>query len=229
MKSSTALAERIAGLRPKLFDGLAPEELQAALGAGSVRRYAANSVITNEGDHADRLYLLLEGRARFFMLSPHGQKTILLRIAPGEIYGLAAILARRTLYIVSAEAVLDSFVLVWERDALRRLAAQCPLLLENALLISAEYLVLYRATHVSLISHSARERVANVLVNLASGFGEKVEDGVELDINNEELANEANVTLFTTSRLMSEWQRKGMVVKTRGKVLLRSPEMLLAG
>lgn len=229
MKSSTSLAERVAALKPKLFEGLSPEELQSVLSTASVRRFAANSVITNEGDYADRLYLLMEGRARFFIISPQGQKTILLRIAPGEIYGLAAILTRRTTYTVSAETVFDSTVLVWERAALRRLAAQCPLLVENALMIAAEYLVLYRATHVSLISHSARERVANVLVNLASGFGEKVEDGVELDINNEELANEANVTLFTTSRLMSEWQRKGMVVKTRGKVLLRSPEMLLAG
>lgn len=229
MKSSTSLAERVAALKPKLFEGLSPEELQSVLSTASVRRFAANSVITNEGDYADRLYLLMEGRARFFIISPQGQKTILLRIAPGEIYGLAAILTRRITYTVSAETVFDSTVLVWERAALRRLAAQCPLLVENALMIAAEYLVLYRATHVSLISHSARERVANVLVNLASGFGEKVEDGVELDINNEELANEANVTLFTTSRLMSEWQRKGMVVKTRGKVLLRSPEMLLAG
>lgn len=229
MKPSISLAERVADLKPKLFEGLTPDESRAIVSAGSVRRYAANTVVTNEGDPADRMCLLLEGRARFFVISPQGQKTILLRIAPGEIYGLAAILSRRTPFVVSAETVLDSTILMWDRSALRRLVAQYPLLLENALLIASEYLVLYRTTHISLISHSARERVASVLINLASGFGAKVEDGVELDINNEELANEANVTLFTTSRLMSEWQRRGMVVKTRGKVLLRSPEMLLAG
>jgi hypothetical protein len=41
------------------------------------------------------------------------------------------------------------------------------------------------------------------------------------------LSNEANLTPFTTSRLLGEWQRQGFVVKARGKILLRSPELLL--
>jgi CRP/FNR family transcriptional regulator, nitrogen oxide reductase regulator len=50
--------------------------------------------------------------------------------------------------------------------------------------------------------------------------------GVQLDITNEQLANAANITLFTTSRLMGQWQRSGAVVKSRGKIILRSPEGL---
>jgi CRP-like cAMP-binding protein len=68
--------------------------------------------------------------------------------------------------------------------------------------------------------------LAQVIANLSSGFGRKVPGGIELDVRNEELANEANVTPFTTSRLLSEWQRLGIVRKSRGKVLLRSPERL---
>ena len=79
---------------------------------------------------------------------------------------------------------------------------------------------------LSLVCHNARQRLATVLVNLATGFGHKVPEGVQLDVKNEELANEANVTHFTASRLMSEWQRNGMVIKRRGKVLLPSPELL---
>ena len=43
---------------------------------------------------------------------------------------------------------------------------------------------------------------------------------------NEELADEANVNPFTVSRLLSDWQRKGILTKRRGKVLLRSPQRL---
>jgi len=89
------------------------------------------------------------------------------------------------------------------------------------------YLVAYRAAHMSLVCDAAPERLAHVLTSLASGIGQKVAEGVELNIRNEELANEANVTLFTTSRLLSEWQRRGMLLKGRGKILLRSPELLL--
>jgi CRP-like cAMP-binding protein len=40
------------------------------------------------------------------------------------------------------------------------------------------------------------------------------------------LAIAANITPFTTSRLLNEWRRNGAVVKTRGKILLRFPQRL---
>jgi CRP-like cAMP-binding protein len=58
-------------------------------------------------------------------------------------------------------------------------------------------------------------------------MGQSVSGGVELHVRNEELANEANVTIFTVSRLMGEWQRKGLLKKSRGKVVLRLPEELI--
>jgi CRP-like cAMP-binding protein len=43
---------------------------------------------------------------------------------------------------------------------------------------------------------------------------------------NEDLASGANVTLFTVSRILSKWQREGILHKRRGKVILRQPELL---
>lgn len=213
-------------LKPRFFEGLTPAEIGMVLSAAAFRRYPANSVIVHQGDSADRLFLLLTGRARFFSIMPDGQKVLYLRLAPGEIFGGAAFMAKPEEYLVSTEAVMDSTALVWNRPAIRGLAKPYPRLVENALLLMFDYLVFYKAVHTSLICHTARQRLAQVLSNLAHGIGQKVSDGVELDILNEELANEANVTPFTTSRLLSEWQRKGLVVKTRGKLLVRSPEQL---
>jgi CRP-like cAMP-binding protein len=58
-------------------------------------------------------------------------------------------------------------------------------------------------------------------------MGQRVAGGVELQVRNEELAQEANVTIFTVSRLMVEWEKKGLLTKGRGKVLLRLPEELM--
>jgi CRP-like cAMP-binding protein len=63
-------------------------------------------------------------------------------------------------------------------------------------------------------------------VCLAETIGNQTSDGFEFDATNEELAAAANVTPFTTSRLLSEWQRNRAVVKRRGKILLRTPEEL---
>jgi CRP-like cAMP-binding protein len=41
---------------------------------------------------------------------------------------------------------------------------------------------------------------------------------LEFDITNEELANAANITLDTASRILREWRRTGAVRKQRRKI-----------
>jgi len=213
-------------LKPRFLEGLASPDLNAILSAAIQHRFVANSVIVNQGNPARHLFLLMNGRARYFYLSPDGQKNLLLWLPPGEIFGGAAFLSTPQHYLVSTEAVRDSCVLVWDRATIRRLAERYPRLVENTLLIMFDYLVAYRAIHISLTTHTAEQRLARVLANLANGMGHKVPAGLELDVRNEELANEANVTPYTASRLLSEWHRQGLVVKTRGKIVVRCPEQL---
>jgi CRP-like cAMP-binding protein len=58
-------------------------------------------------------------------------------------------------------------------------------------------------------------------------MGHKIDHGFELHIRNEDLANEAHVTVFTVSRQMREWQRQGLVRKDRGRVVVLQPDALL--
>jgi len=214
-------------LGPRFFAGLTPAELESVLGAARQIKAVANSVITNQDHPAEHLYLLLTGRARYFFVTGEGRKVILLWIPPGEIFGMAAFLPAPYEYHVSTEVISNSSMLVWDRATIRLLAARHPRLFENALSLLIHYLAAYRAAHTALICGTAGERLAHVLVSLASGIGQKVAGGVELKIRNEELANEANVTPFTASRLLNQWQRRGMLLKGRGKILVRSPELLL--
>jgi CRP-like cAMP-binding protein len=138
-----------------------------------------------------------------------------------------ALVKRSSTYIASTETFADSRVLVWDRNSIRDLAEQHPKLFDNALSIASDYMNLAIATQVSLTSHTARQRLALVLLNLASGIGHEVSGGIELRVRNEELASAANITTFTASRIMSEWERARMVRKTRGRVLIPSPERLL--
>jgi hypothetical protein len=57
-------------------------------------------------------------------------------------------------------------------------------------------------------------------------MGQRISGGIEFDITNEELANAANITPYTTSRILSEWQRTGAIRKQRGKIIVRSTERL---
>jgi CRP/FNR family transcriptional regulator, nitrogen oxide reductase regulator len=208
------------------LEGLSKPDQNSILAAASYRRFSGQSVVANQGEPADQLFLLIKGCARYFFITPEGRKVYLLWLLPGEIFGGASLLARPTDLLVSTETVKDSYVLVWERKTIRCLATRYPRLVENGLAIATDYLTWYLASHLGLLCHTARQRLAHVLVSLASGIGSRCAKGTQLEITNEQLANTANITLFTASRLLSEWQRGGAVAKSRGRVVLLRPERL---
>jgi CRP-like cAMP-binding protein len=210
------------------LDGLSRPLRTAILGAATQRRFRANSVITNQGQPADHLFLLTKGLVRFFFVTEEGRKLLFQWLGPGDLFGGRTILRIHSSYLYSTEAITDGSVLVWDRPTIRRFVARHPALLENALLTASDYLLWNLESHIGLATHSARQRAAHVLATLARTIGHEAPGGVSLRITNEELANAANITGFTASRLMSEWQRERVLVKRRGKVLLRSPERLFA-
>jgi len=215
------------GLTPRLLEGFTPSERVALFETATVKRLQPGSLITRQGFPADYVALLVQGRARFFCTTIAGRKLNLRWVYPGDICGIAAILPRQVNYLLSAEAVKPSVAIVWRRPAIRFFAASCPRILDNALIVAFDYICLYQVSRVSSTSQTARQRLALVLGAMAAGMGHKVEEGVEVAVRNEDLADEANVTVFTASRFLNEWQREGILVKTRGKIVLRSPQALL--
>ena len=215
-------------LKSQLLQDLAPHEVKSVLGAAISRKVFARSVIVNQGEPANKLFMLLEGRARFFYITPKGRKILFPWILPGEVFGAASVARapKDPTYLCSTETLEDSRVLVWDRAAMRELATRHPILLDNLFMISRTYIDWFFAAHISLSSHSARYRLAHAIVNVARSVGRIVQGGMELEITNDELAAAANVTPFTASRLLSEWHRLGVIKKSRGKLILRAPERL---
>ena len=221
-----AVASISSDLRSQFLDGLAPFDCKTILGAATPRRFTANSVVTNQGHPAGHLFLLTKGCARYFFITEEGKKLLLKWLGPGDLFGGRTILSNPSSYLVSSEVVKDSSVLVWDRTTIRRFVERYPRLLENALLTASDYVTWHLTSHIGLACSTARQRVAQLLVTLARSVGQEVPGGIELHITNEDLANAANVTPFTASRLISGWQRSGALIKHRGKVMLRSPERL---
>jgi CRP-like cAMP-binding protein len=222
-----AAAAQSSTVKSRFFEGLAPADVKAIVAAANWRRFPARCVVIEQDTPADRMFLLMDGRARHFFVMEDGRKIHLIWRVAGDIFGGAALLSAYCKYMVGTETVSESSALEWDRATIRRLAARHPRLLENGLLIATDYLRWHLTAHVALASHSARRRLADVVVALAHVAGRKMPRGIALRATNEELANAAHVSLFTASRLMSEWERQGALVKERGRVMLRSPDRLL--
>src|SRR5271167_577202 len=102
-------------LKSQFLDGLAAHERKTILAAATQRRFAAHSVITNQGQPADHLFMLTKGCARHFYVTEEGKKLLLKWLGPGDLFGGPTILSTRSSYLVSTEMVTDSSALMWDR------------------------------------------------------------------------------------------------------------------
>jgi len=211
----------------RFLDGLTNDDINTILSAATLREYSAHSVVVHQGEPANYLFLLRTGCARLFFITRDGRKVLLRWLPAGELLGGAALMPAPSLYIVGTEMLKTGSVFIWRRAKIRELALRYPKLLDNALPFALDHLAWFLAAQLALISNSARERLAQVLLGLAEGIGHHDSHGIRLDITNEQLANAANITLFTASRFLSEWHRKGIIRKSRAAVVLQDRDRLL--
>jgi CRP-like cAMP-binding protein len=213
---------------PRLFSGLTPGELSSIMSAATHRHFSSSSVIIQRDDPAERMFLITRGQGRQFVITSGGRKLILHWLTAGEFFGGVTLLSKPYQYLVTTELDADSCVQVWDKKTAREFITRFPLLLDNALSIAVtEHIAWAISARISLMSDDARGRVANLLLSLACGIGKVCQDGVEVNVGNEDLASGANVTPFTVSRVLGEWQREGILKKGRGKLLLQRPELLM--
>ena len=222
MLVDATLLSLVVARKPPFFEGLTPSDIATILVPAVKRTFPANTVITDEGHAAVRLFLVLHGRARGFCVTSQGQKITVLRFAPGDIFGGAAFLFKPVEYLLSTEAVDNATALEWDRAAIRLFGERFPRLLENGGHIAFEYLVGYNQRLVAATCKTPRQRLAEVLTNHANEIGRRGPDPIEIELTNEELAEEASITIYTTSRLMSRWALEGIIAKGRGKVAVLS-------
>jgi CRP/FNR family transcriptional regulator, nitrogen oxide reductase regulator len=66
-------------------------------------------------------------------------------------------------------------------------------------------------------------------LRLTAQLGVKTKDGsIELTFTRQDLAEMSGTTLFTVSRVLSEWERQGLVEAGRERVLIRNPHGVVA-
>jgi len=207
---------------------LTPTVVDQIVSTATHRHFSKACVVTHRDDPAERLFLLTSGQGRQFATSRDGRKIILHWLTAGQFFGGVTILSHPYEYLASTEVLADSCALVWDRKTMREFVTRYPVLLENALSIAAtEHCAWSISARVSLCTNDAVGRIAHLLVSLACGIGKLGHDGVEIQVGNDDLAAGANVTPFTVSRTLGEWQRNGILTKGRGKLLLRRPELLM--
>jgi len=215
------------GFRSRLLEGLTPSEIRAVLAVARQRKISPNEVLQNEGDPTRHLFLMVTGHGAFYKTTPEGDKLFLRWISPGDAFGLATLLQTQPQpSFTTVQALRGCSVFAWERVSAHALASQIPRLRENTYTLATDYVRSLGDALAARANQTAEQRLARVLVDSARHIGCAGCAGIEFGLTNEQLAQMADVSVFTVSRQLSEWQSQGILTKSRKKIVIRAPERL---
>ena len=208
--------------RGALFQGLDPEALAAVADAVRPLRVRKGSYFFYQDQPATTLYLLIEGRVKFTQVTADGQQVLLRAIGPGETFGTVSALGD-AFHPASAQAATDCAALAWRGDAVAALMERFPAIAINALHFLAGRLREFQDRYRELATERVERRIARALLRLAQQLGEVADAGVLIDLplTRQDIAEMAGTTLFTASRILSNWQQRGIVHTRRERILIR--------
>jgi CRP/FNR family transcriptional regulator, nitrogen oxide reductase regulator len=192
------------------------------------RGLARGDVLFSQGDKAETVYAVLDGRLRLMQHTLEGQDVALSVFAPGDMVGLVAVLGGEE-YPGTCEASGEATLLAIPGSTFSELLNQHgPLAMRIVRLLVRR---LHEAhDHVrELSAERVERRVARTVLRLANKVGVKAENGIRIDmpLSRQDLAELSGTTLHTVSRILSDWQRAGLVDVGREQVTVVRPHDLV--
>lgn len=176
-----------------------------------------------QGDPATYFYVLISGRAKLTQTSAAGQQVNLRTISEWQMFGALGAVREDATYPATAQALENSTALAVKSDYLRELMQTRPYLSVDLMKLMTTYIQEMQERYRELATEKVERRIARALLRLAAQMGTKIDGGIELTFTRQELAEMSGTTLYTVSRVLSEWERQGLVEAGRERVVIRNP------
>ena len=193
-----------------LFSALSLTDREEIVSAALEKPFLPGETIFVEDDPAQQVSLLISGHVKMTQLSQNGLEVILRVCGPGEMIGVFSE-HRLATHSSSARALQSSTVLVWEANVFEALMMKFPILRHNMLRIIWERLLKMEQRFREISTEKVAVRLSREILRLLKQVGQSIGDGVEIKLSREELAQLTGTTVFTVSRLLSMWERRGIV------------------
>jgi CRP/FNR family transcriptional regulator, global nitrogen regulator len=208
-------------------DGFGLDDFESAGLRAVERRFAPKDTIFTPGDPDDQLYFLLSGTVRLYKIYGDFKEATTALLKDGGVFGKLNLVEGRW-QDVFAEAVTEARVASIQKAALERVIKRDP---EFALkLFSSLSERLRQSDEVieSLLHREVSTRLATLLLNLGERFGEDGQADVLIGVRltHQELANMIASTREAVSKVMSEFQRAGVIESRSRRVAILDRDAL---
>lgn len=204
------------------FEGIPEDLLEKLVAAATVRAFPANSFVWTAGQQTTDIYAVLSGRLRIILASETGQEFALIDWEQGAWLGEQAlgVEARSKLEVRVLE---PSELMVIPRQAALEVGEAWPTMYRN----------LFRATWSNtrglyeildgVLFYPLRARVAGRVLGLIQAHGERVDDGIRINIklSQNDFARLSMGSRQRVNRIFREWDQQGLVESRDDHLLIR--------
>jgi CRP-like cAMP-binding protein len=189
------------------------------------RRYAAKDTLFAPGDPDNQLYFLLEGTVRLYRIYGGYKEATVALLKNGGVFGELG-LDEGSRQSVFAEALTGVRVAVVRKSTLTEVIRRRP---EFALKLFSSFSERLRQSDEvieSLLDREVSARLATLLSHLGDRFGEDNGSGTVLKVRltHQDLANMIVSTREAVSKVMSEFQRDGLI-EVRNRTISVTPQL----
>lgn len=221
MKQSTQPESIVSAITScHLFSGVSTEVASAIAQLATRHRYEKGDFIIRRVDPPHHVYVIRSGLAKLMDCTAEGDQLILGWLRPGDTCGLGALISGNTNTLLNVEAVKKCEVLVWSAAEMQGLIKQYPIIGNNALAILLSLMAMSLERLGMMISTPVAQRLARILDDSKMQIGTSTIEGTEIVLTDEDLAELAGTTLYSVSRLLQTWSQRGLLQKSRGRVVI---------
>jgi CRP-like cAMP-binding protein len=211
-----------------LFVGLPISVLEIVAATARPRRLPRGTRIFNQGDEGVRAHTVIEGGVRISQTGSDGAQMVLRFIGPGNIFGTVALFTDGC-YPADATALADTLEASWSEPELLDLMTRYPQIAINAVRIIGQRLHEMQDRMREVATQRAERRIAHALVRLAQQSGHSTAAGtaIPFPLRRKDVADVAGTTLHTASRILTGWEKAGLLISQRRHLTIRNTSELL--
>jgi CRP/FNR family transcriptional regulator, nitrogen oxide reductase regulator len=212
----------------ELFQSLPDAALDTVLTAARVRRLPKDLCIFNQGDEGVRAHAVVEGGVRIAQSGSDGAQVVIRFIGPGEMFGTVALFTNGR-YPADAITLSETLEASWSEAALHELMTRYPQIAINVIRIIGKRLQEVQDRVRELATQRAERRVAHAVLRLAHQAGHTTVGGtvIEFRLRRKDVADIAGTTLHTASRILTAWEKAGLLVTNNQHLTIRQPTEIL--
>lgn len=211
------------------FGQLDPSSIEQLAEAFQTGHFRKNQILFVEGMPATTLYFVLSGRVKVFRSAADGREQILHLLKAGEPVAIAPFFDRGP-YPATAEVVEDGDLLYLSAGDFDEVTQTHPQIMRDILRVFARRLRQAQETIASLGLRDAQSRVANLVLQLAHQHGAPTPAGtqIDLDLTRQDLGNFVGVSRETTTRILNQFKKEGLIEMEGTLITIRDEQGLLA-